>query len=174
MDLFEARFGIKFPPISSSYPNEWSYEKKFATSEQIKEIWRMIENDYNYSFWRNLAPYDGAREFLAQAQNKFDKIVFITSRGGDSCQLATEDSLKYLGVEKPQVIISHHKVPDIIKFNVTDFLDDRDKNFEDILLARWDMPQLDKVNLFMHNRPWNLYYEHPNVKRILKPSEIWA
>jgi 5'(3')-deoxyribonucleotidase len=174
-DLFWELFGIKFPAETSEYPDVWNYEAQLASQGQIEDVWHEINGVRNFHFWRHLPPYEGAQEFLKQAQEKFDDIYFITSRSGPECQRATEGSLEALGVKDPKVIISNYKVPDLIHIGATDFLDDRDKNFEDCIAAGLNEDNANNpLNLWMLDKPWNRHYNHPWVERISSPGAIFA
>jgi hypothetical protein len=168
-DLFKEKFNIEFPPETSLYPDTWNYELSKATVSQIDEVWEEINNGRNYDFWRNLQPYEGAQDFLDRANEYFDEIHFITSRTGKDCKVATEDALiDQLGVFRPKVIISHYKVPDLIKIGATDFLDDRDKNFEDVLKG---INVAERPKLWLLDRPWNRHYSDFSVQRIKDVNE---
>jgi hypothetical protein len=176
-DWLNAKFKVSIPPDDHNYPNTWNYaiDGNFVTKDQEREFWKWAGGVGNYSFWRFLPVYPGAHNFLAAAQAMFDEVVFITSRPGTEVKRATVDALEILGVKNPNVIISSYKVPDLINCGATDFIDDRDKNFEDILA--WGLGQEDdttdvRAKLWMLDRPWNRHFNHPCVTRISDPMEI--
>lgn len=189
--LFKQFCGYTYPPETKEYPTSWYWERehpKYDPSHEQK-IWQHINGPGNYSFWRFLPAYDGANEFLDNAQSTFNDIYFITARNGKDVKRATEHALETLGVTRPQVIIASDKVPHLIGVGATDFLDDRDKNFNDVLNWGKDGVQLiDKtmprnligemnnidlgINLWMLDRPWNRDYKNDRVKRINDPMEI--
>jgi hypothetical protein len=110
---------------------------------------------------------------LADAYNSFDDIYFVTSRPGPQAQKATEDALEILDVHKPKVIIASDKPPVLMEIKATHFLDDRDKNFEDCILADLGPSSFQrKFDMFMLDRPWNRHFTHPWVKRIHNVREI--
>jgi hypothetical protein len=166
------KYGINFPKESPEYPSMWDWEAELATPEQIKEVWKLINGPHSYQFWRFLTPYKGAKEFLALAQQNFDEVAFVTSRPGRDAKRATVDALTMLGVPSPNVIISHHKVPDLITLGATDFVDDRDKNFEDILMYEAQNYGTLPIRLRMYDKPWNRHFNHPRVERIFKLEEL--
>jgi hypothetical protein len=162
---------------TNEYPNVWYYERAVGvTKEQESAVWDYINSEYgSYHFWRYMPVYDGAKEFLKAAQQTFYDIYFVTARSGPKAQEATKQALWMLGIDNPKVIIAHDKVPHLLAIGATDFLDDRDKNFEDVL--KWNaQPAMEAstcdAKLWMLDRPWNRHFQHPLVKRILSPMEI--
>jgi len=174
-NLIKRMTGIDIPPETAHYPETWYYEREAGVSKkQESEVWSYINGEGNYSFWRFLPAYDGAREFLEKAQQTFENVVFITARSGPKVQQATEDALSVLGVKKPQVIIAHYKPPVMQELKVTDFLDDRDKNMEDVRL--FDMTADEPINskLWLLDRPWNRKFNPSYVTRVVSPMEVLA
>jgi len=173
-DLFRQKFDIQFPSETSLYPYKWDYESELATKEQIDEVWKDIRGPQNYNFWRNLPVYEGAPEFLKLAHEQFDAVHYITARSGPRAKEATEDALRAIGVKNPHVVVANYKVPHLIALGCTDFLDDRDKNFEDVLYAEvFEGYGLHKMpHLWMLDRPWNRLFIHPQVTRIVNPTEM--
>lgn len=176
--LFKQKFGIEFPFECDQHPNVWNWETPHATKAQIDAVWNYIYNEGSYSFWRFLTPYPGAQEFIQRAQDHFNDIYFITARSGKDAKRATVHALEMLGVKEPQVIIAHDKVPHLIGVGATDFLDDRDKNFHDVLNYAHDTKAHGfgayEPRLWMQDRPWNRSFEHAKVKRIKDPNEVFG
>lgn len=172
--LFKEMFDIRIPEETNDFPNKWNYELDYASKPQVDEAWHEINHRRNYHFWRFLPPYEDAQEFLTKAQKEFNEIHFITSRSGSDCKRATEDALTMLGVINPNVVISHHKLPQIMELGATHFIDDRDKNFDDLMVKQdWRKHfSLENLNLFMLDRPWNRHYNNSEVKRIFNPMEL--
>src|SRR5689334_9422638 len=88
-EVFKEKFNIIIPPETSEYPDEWNYEEKFATKAQIDQVWKWINTEGSYRFWRFMPTYDGAKTFLDKAMEKFDDVYFVTSRSGDRAKIAT-------------------------------------------------------------------------------------
>lgn len=185
------RYNAGSPFASDTYPTTWYYltDGNYVTKEQDKEFWSWAANEGNYEFWTSLPSYPGAQEFLRRAFKNFNDVWFVTSRPGKRVKQATTDALKRLGVNEPRVIISSYKVPDMIGVGATDFLDDRDKNFEDVLLwgnqegdvrIKGNLPKgmngtLNQdlgIKLWMLDRPYNRHFNHPNVQRIHSIFEV--
>ena len=187
------KFKSQIPQPSADYPDTWYYvtDGGHVTKEQEGQFWKWAAGEGNYQFWRFLPAYPGAKEFLAGAFDRYSDIYFVTARPGKDAKKASEHALETLGVNRPQVVIASEKVPTLIGIGATDFIDDRDVNFEDVLL--WGMGQGDVhmndpkiarnlkgsmngmdlgINLWMLDRPWNRHYSHPRVTRITDPKEI--
>lgn len=172
-ELFKQKFGLSYPPETKEYPSVWNWEYPQCTKAQEDEVWKHINGVGNYQFWRFLPAYPDAKHFLNMAQQEFKQIYFVTARSGKECKRATIDALEMLGVKNPFVIIAHNKVPTLLSIAATDFLDDRDKNFMDILKWNAEHP-LDEFTgkLWMLDRPWNRHFNDPKVTRIQAAAEI--
>jgi hypothetical protein len=168
-------FKAGIPPDGDNYPDTWNYatDGNYVTKEQEKEFWKYASGIGNYSFWRFLTTYPNAKEFLEKCQTHFSEVHYVTSRPGDDVKRATEDALSVLGVKSPSVFIASNKPPVLKQIGATHFLDDRDKNFEDCLTFNYQTAQLDDLNMFILDRPWNRHYNHPHVERIFNPNEIF-
>ena len=173
---FNQKYGCNIPMPSDSYPDTWNYptDGGHVTKEQEREFWKWASTTGNYVFWRFLPAYPNAREFLRYANQAFTEIHFVTSRPGKDVKEATEDALSMMGIPYPNVHIADFKPPVLAEIGATDFLDDRDKNFEDVI--KWKMDQQTQfrnpIKLWMLDRPWNRHYSHNYVNRVKDPMEI--
>jgi hypothetical protein len=164
------KFKCQIPMPSDTYPDTWNYPEdgNYVTKEQTGEFWGWAADKGNYVFWRFLPAYPGAREFLRYANQKFHEIHFVTSRPGKDVKMATTEALQMMGIPSPLVHIADFKPPILKDIGATDFLDDRDKNFDDALA--WQLQT--SANLWMLDRPWNRHYQHKHVTRIVDPMEM--
>jgi hypothetical protein len=168
--LIEQQTGIKVPQVSATFPSTWNWERELGvTKQQEKELWNEICGELSYSFWRYLPAYEWSREFLAAAAEQ-GELVFVTSRCGKHCVKATTEALEILGVTKPRVIIAHNKAPVLIAEQITDFIDDRDKNFEDCLNDC--TPDSPSFEMWLMDQPWNQHFESDFVIRITNPMQM--
>ena len=163
-------FRCEIPPDDHYYPTTWHYptDDGHVTYKEEAQFWKWLDKGMNsYDFWANLPTYPDAGEFIKDAQDKFDEIVFITVRPGEGAYDGSKDALKFLGVDDPEVIITSNKGPVVEDIGATHFLEDRDKNFDDVIAHGHE-----NLKMFLIDRPWNRHYNNDRVIRINQISEV--
>ena len=161
-------FNVNIPPVSPSYPDEWNYALRYIDAKQNRIVWSEICGQDSYAFWRYLPAYEWTKDYLTAAAARAD-LVFITSRCGRDCEKASADALSICGVSNPHVIIASKKAPVILNVMCTDFLDDRIENHTELL----DADRHRTVTQWILDQPWNRNFNHPAVRRIKNPMEMF-
>ncbi len=171
-ELLEHISGISIPPATRDWPTQWDWELPLGiTKKQKREAWNYICGDGSYRFWRSLPAYEWSHNFLAALPHEGD-FIFVTARCGTMCQKATADALTELGVVDPQVFIAHKKAPVLLAEGVTDFLDDRDKNFKDLITYEQQFKSI-PIRKWLLDQPWNRAYAGYMVHRIDSPHTMF-
>lgn len=135
-DLVHKLTDFRMPEVSATFPHTWDYDKALGMDpKDISACWNFIRASDD--FWLNLAPLEGAMSLLdglSWLPKKHD-MYFITSRPGRTSKDQTERWLKKYGFEGqfPTVLISSRKGTAAAALNLTHYIDDRDRNCEDVV-----------------------------------------
>lgn len=109
-------------------PPCWEYATHYGyTIEQDRAVWHYITHDGD--FWRRLAPYPGADDFLWWLDTVADEVYFITTRPGLRVKEQSEEWLMAHGCDRPTVLIARGEKGMLATgLQLTHFLDDRPEN----------------------------------------------
>lgn len=125
---------LQFPNASKSWPTTWYWDRAAGTSKDTEnQAWELVKAS---TFWGMLKPLDGGIEtlqYLSVLRSLGHDIIFITSRPGKLAKLYTEMWLAGHGMPNPTVIIADAKGPVAASLALDVFIDDRDKNIQDVL-----------------------------------------
>jgi hypothetical protein len=129
-------------------PNVWDWPQAVGyTQDETNRAWDSVKADP--TFWQDLKPLDGAPEFLdwlwrAVSSANWTKgagheVYFMTTRLGHNVKRQTENWLLkhgFGGDERTVLICRTSKAYAAMTLGLTHFVDDRDKNVDEMLSAR--------------------------------------
>lgn len=146
--LLTAQTGIKFPDYSKEEPTTWYWEREAGVTKlEEAQVWEQIRADKR--FWFNLAPCQGAPEFLNNLDLMEHEVYFVTDRSGWMPQYQTSCWLQQFYTD-PSVIISRKGKGAICKaIGIDVFLDDKVENIESI----WSESPMTQA--WMLRKPYN-------------------
>lgn len=140
-------------------PIDWEWSNYGLTKEQQGEVWKAVENTYN--FWETLGVEQGAsaRSMLRfRVRSDFD-LIFITARKPSLGRSVQEQSAKWLdhrfNLRYPTVIVDNNKGPIAAALKLEYFIDDRPKNCLEIQAA------VPNCKVFLKNSTHNTSYVAP-------------
>lgn len=129
-ELFNGR------PDDSLVQTTWAFESLGITAEEEKILWKKIDTIPNW--WLNHKPLAGVDENLLNDLCRVHRVIFMTNRK-DGTGWPIEDQTKVwlrrnLGVQSLcNVVISDNKGPVAQGLNLHYFIDDRPKNYQDVV-----------------------------------------
>jgi 5'(3')-deoxyribonucleotidase len=117
-------------PEDVTSPPTWNWPQHYGyTDPEVAATWEHCWKDDE--FWRDLSALGRVDEFFDDIIYGND-IYFITARIGVDVKRQTEDWLEMYGFQSPTVLIAYDKGPLAKALKLTHFIDDRDKNCEEV------------------------------------------
>ena len=169
-----------------NFPAEWYWERSAGYSPEVeKEVWDKYILKGS-KFWKDLEPMPYATEvaaFLNDLWKQGKEIYFISHRMGNKAKKQTEESLYYLGIDYPCVLLEGNKAPLLRLLKPNFYIDDKPSTVKDISVTA-QREQWQDFNLFLKTAPYNKNEDCwatgypqsivPSVKVGLQLAGIWA
>lgn len=165
---------------SPDWPPKWDWESHYGYSAEVQQKTWQEHIIGSRNFWMKLQPLPTARESLGVLNALFNKgeidLFFITSRLGVRVKWQTCQFLYQQGIDFPQVIISHDKVPVLRALGANFFIDDKPETLMNVEAAshaeKWPDFQL-YVQDTGYNRSVKVGTRVMNVKEALIAAGLW-
>jgi uncharacterized HAD superfamily protein len=145
-------------PAKDRIQTGWGFDSLGITKEQENQMWRRIDETYNW--WQGLDPLPNT-DLLSSLYTRH-QVIFITNRKngtGWPVELQSAEWLdRHYDIRYPSVLLSDKKGPLAKALELDYFIDDRDKNVREVAAAIGD----DKT--IMCRWPWQPEFQkfHPN------------
>lgn len=163
------------------WPPMWNWESHHGYSTEVQQKTWQEHIIGSRNFWMKLRPLPTARESLSVLNGLFNNgeidLFFITSRIGTRVKWQTCQFLYQQGIDFPQVIISHDKVPVLRALGANFMIDDKPETLMNVEKASQQEKWAD-FQLFTQDTPYNrnvsVGHRVANVKEALIEARIWT